>query len=267
MVLSDPHPPHHPTVFCNRAFCALTGDGEPEVIGRDLKFLQGPRSDPHAIASLRRGIVRLDEVQAEIWNYRKDGSASWNVMTIGPVHAPGGRLLVLLGSLSDATARHDAEEMLARTRRLDTLGSMAAAIAHEFNNLMTVVMGSLEAVAAEPLTARQQDRLRRAQWATDAAGRPTLQMLGLARHRAAEAEAVDLGHAVRGVDRVLTQLARPGDPPRDGAGADQPGAQRRRRLPAGGADHGRHPPRRGRCGRTLGSATPAAACRRSWSPG
>ncbi len=148
-------------------------------------------------------------MRAEGWNYRKDGSAFWNVMTIGPVHAPGGRLLFLLGSLFDATARRDAEEVLLRTQRLDTLGSMAASIAHEFNNLMTVAMGGLEAVASEPLTGRQQDRLQRALWATGAASRLTRQMLGLARHRAAEAEAVDLGQAARGIDRVLTQLAGP----------------------------------------------------------
>ena len=49
----------------------------------------------------------------------------------------------ILGSQLDATARWDAEEASRLMQRMDTLGSMSAGIAHEFNNLMTVVMGSL----------------------------------------------------------------------------------------------------------------------------
>ena len=87
---------------------------------------------------------------------------------------------------------------------------MAASIGHEFNNLMTVVMGSLESMSSEPLTARQRERLARAQWATNAASRLTRQMLSLAQHRVAEAERVDLGRVVGEIDRVLTQLGTSG---------------------------------------------------------
>ncbi len=209
IVLADPHRSHHPLVFCNRAFCDLTGYAGAEAIGRSPGFLQGRKSDPAALATLRDGIARLEEVQVELWNYRKDGSAFLNVMIVSPVFDRAGQPLFLLGHQLDATARREAEAVRRRTQRLDTVGGMAAGIAHEVNNLMTVALGGLEAVSSEPLTARQRERLERALWAIEAVGRQTRQMLSLARDRGGEATRIDLGQAVGAIDRVLAQLAGP----------------------------------------------------------
>ena len=210
MVLVDPHRPDQPIIFCNRAFCLLTGYEEHEALGRNCRFLQGKLSDPVGMTQLRDAIAARVDVQVEIWNYRKDGSAFWNSMFIGPVFDPSGTLLFFLGSQIDATARRDAEEASRRAARMDTLGSMAAGIAHEFANLMTVAMGSIESVAREPLTQRQSERLEQAAWATRGAGRLTQQMLSFAQRQSVEADLVDLNGVIGNIDRVLTQLAGPG---------------------------------------------------------
>ena len=121
MVLADPHRPGHPAMFCNRAFCDLTGYAEAEVIGCNLKILQGRRSDPAALAAIGRAIAQCHDVQVELWNYRKDGTAFWNVMTVSPVFDPSGTLLFLLGSQLDATARREADEARLQVGRMDSL--------------------------------------------------------------------------------------------------------------------------------------------------
>jgi len=210
MVLVDPHAPDQPMIFCNRAFCELTGYEEHEVLGRNCRFLQGKQTDQAVVSKLREAIAARSDTQVEIWNYRKDGSMFWNSMFVSPVFDRSGALLFILGSQLDATARRDAEEASRLMQRMDTLGSMSAGIAHEFNNLMTVVMGSLEGVAREPLTTRQAERLERANWATRTAGRLTQQMLSFAHRQSLEAERVDLNAIAGDVDRMLTQLAGPG---------------------------------------------------------
>ncbi len=207
MVLTDPYAPDSPMIFCNRAFTQLTGYQEEEVRGRNLRFLQGELTDAGARATLRAAIAAGAECQVELWNYRKDGSAFWCSMFVGPVHDRDGRLAYWFGSQLDATARREVEEARASAKRMDTLGAMAAGIAHEFNNLMTVVIGNAEAVRTDPLTSRQGQRLDRIDWAAQTAGRLTQQMLSFAGRSSLQAEAVDLNRIVGDFDRLLSQVA------------------------------------------------------------
>ena len=207
MVLTDPNRPDGPVVFVNRAFNQLTGYADDEVLGRNCRFLQGKATDPTGIRVLAEAIQSGREVQVELWNYRKDGTAFWNSMFVGPVYGPDGRLLYHFGSQLDATARKERDEATARAQRMDTLGAMAAGMAHEFNNLMTVVVGNVAGVSVDPLSGRQSERLSRIEWAARAAGRLTQQMLTFAGRQALRPDVVDLSETVRAFDDFLIQVA------------------------------------------------------------
>ena len=210
MVLTDPHREDAPAVFCNAAFTRLTGYAEDEVVGRNLRFLQGPETDDRALEVLRKSITAQKECQVELWNYRRDGSKFWCSMFVGPVFDSDDRLLCWFGSQLDTGSRRELDQAHARTQRMDTLGAMAAGIAHEFNNLMTVVMANAEGVAAERLTPRQAERLERVNWAARSAGRLTEQMLSFAGRNTLRAETVELNTILRAFDQLLAQAARNG---------------------------------------------------------
>jgi PAS domain S-box-containing protein len=93
MVLADPHRPDYPLIFCNQAFCRLTGYSESEVLGRNCRFLQGQLTDPSASGLLREALAAKTGAHVELWNYRKDGTPFWNSMFMSPVFNPEGRLL------------------------------------------------------------------------------------------------------------------------------------------------------------------------------
>jgi PAS domain S-box-containing protein len=207
MVLTDPSRPDDPLVFTNRAFDQLTGYAEGEMIGQNCRFLQGLHTDPDAIRQLSAAVRGRKEAQVELWNYRKDGSAFWNSMFVGPVFGGDGTLLFHFGAQVDATARRHADQAKAHTQRMDTLGSMAAGMAHEFNNLMTVVVANVDGIAKDSLNARHRERLGRVDWAAREAGRLTRQMLNFAGHRDMAAQDADLNDVLRGFDRLLTEIA------------------------------------------------------------
>ncbi len=207
VVLVDPYLPDFPVIYCNQAFCALTGYDESEVLGRNCRFLQGALTDPASVDFLRAGMARRAGVQVEMWNYRKDGTAFWNLMFVGPVTDPQGNVLYWMGSQLATTVRREAEEARSRAQRMDTLGTMAAGIAHEFNNLMTVAVGNIEAVTGGTLSPRQGERLERAEWAVRAAGRLTQQMLSFAQRQSLDMEIVDANSVIGDFDSVLTQIA------------------------------------------------------------
>jgi signal transduction histidine kinase len=58
-----------------------------------------------------------------------------------------------------------------RVDRTGLLGVMATGIAHEFSNLLTIVLGSLEQLRRQPLDERGREQLDRAEWAVRQAGR------------------------------------------------------------------------------------------------
>ncbi|WJH38330.1 PAS domain-containing protein (plasmid) [Aliirhizobium terrae] len=43
MIVTDPSQADNPIIFCNEAFRKLTGYSDEEIIGRNCRFLQGPR--------------------------------------------------------------------------------------------------------------------------------------------------------------------------------------------------------------------------------
>jgi signal transduction histidine kinase len=91
--------------------------------------------------------------------------------------------------------------------RIELLGTMTTGIAHEFNNLLTIVMGSLEQLHRNPLTPRGRSQLERAQWGVQQAGRLARQVLAFAGPERAEEQIVDLNQLVGEFDKMLEQMA------------------------------------------------------------
>ncbi|SFP15526.1 PAS domain-containing protein [Tranquillimonas alkanivorans] len=158
VTLSDPHDPDHPLVFVNRAFLELTGYDEDEILGRNCRFLQGPGTDPEAVARLGRAVRDNDVVVVELLNYRKNGAAFWNAVHIGPIYHEDGTLRYIFGSQWDVTDVHAArsEERHARL--------MEREISHRMKNMFAVIssiVNMLGKTSTEPALGRDiNERIR-----------------------------------------------------------------------------------------------------------
>ena len=86
----------HSIVYCSPTFCRLTGYSEHEVIGRNCRFLQAPNGQVHrgetrhftdqtAVAHLKKNLSADKECQTSIVNYKKDGTAFINLVTVIPI--------------------------------------------------------------------------------------------------------------------------------------------------------------------------------------
>jgi PAS domain S-box-containing protein len=118
MVVTDPRQPDAPIVLANQAFLDLTGYTAEEVLGRNCRFLQGPRTAAADIDDLRRGLSEDRDVDVEMLNYRKDGSTFINQLSISPVIGEDGELLYYFGSQKDVTERRRVEALEETERRL-----------------------------------------------------------------------------------------------------------------------------------------------------
>ncbi len=100
-------------VYCNPAFCAMTGYCRDEWIGRSPKILQGPLSDHGVIGRLREALNSATDFHGATFNYRKDGSCylvEWNV---SPVRSSEGGVTHFVSVQRDITERALAEQQQA----------------------------------------------------------------------------------------------------------------------------------------------------------
>lgn len=133
--LTDPGQPDNPIVFCNAAFESLTGYKAGEILGRNCRFLQGPRTDQEQVSKMRRAIEEEEVAVFELLNYRKDGSTFWNALHLGPIYDQAGGLKYFFGSQWDVTDIHQAraEERHAK--------AMAREVSHRLKNVFAVIGG------------------------------------------------------------------------------------------------------------------------------
>lgn len=135
--------PDLPLVYVNPAFEVMTGYSLEEVAGRNCRFLQGSETDQPAVTLLREAIRDQREVVVVLRNFRKDGTAFWNELSLSPIFDREGVLTHFVGIQTDVTARVEFEAALRESEKLAAVGRLASSIAHEINNPLESVMNLL----------------------------------------------------------------------------------------------------------------------------
>lgn len=105
----------------NDAFLAVTGYSRSEVQGHSCRFMQGPLTDPQAIAAIALAIENITEFSGVILNYRKDGRTFWNELVITPVLDEQGKLSNFIGITRDISERKQMEEQVQHLAFYDPL--------------------------------------------------------------------------------------------------------------------------------------------------
>jgi PAS domain S-box-containing protein len=169
-VITNPRLPDNPIIACNRAFEQLTGYSANEVVGRNCRFLAGPRAEPLLSEEIGRAVRERRPVLAEIPNFKRDGTPFRNAVMIVPIFDEHGELEYFLGSQSEVaeapvdTAGLERREAIRRLlaamspRQREVLAAMIAGqrnkqIAHQLGiSLRTVKMHRSAALKALGVT-------------------------------------------------------------------------------------------------------------------
>ncbi|MDA8232693.1 MAG: PAS domain S-box protein [Magnetospirillum sp.] len=115
IVVTDPRRPDNPLVYANAEFTRITGYRSEELEGQSLRRLQGPATDPAAIACLRSAVADGRDATVELVNYRKTGEPFWMRVQVRPVLAPSGIPVAFVGVLADITECRRSEEASRRS--------------------------------------------------------------------------------------------------------------------------------------------------------
>jgi two-component system, cell cycle response regulator len=119
LAIADASQPDMPLVWVNPAFERLTGYAADEVLGRNCRFLQADDTQQVGLALVRAAIEKREGCVVTLRNYRKDGSAFWNELTLSPILGADGKVGHYLAQMNDVSDRVSAEtKLLARQKQL-----------------------------------------------------------------------------------------------------------------------------------------------------
>ena len=114
VALVDAQNPERPVIYANPAFEALTGYSAAELLGRNLRLLQGEDREQDGRHRLREALGKGESCRVLLRNYRKDGTVFWNEMTILPLLDADGRVTHFAGHHRDAGERLRVDPKLTR---------------------------------------------------------------------------------------------------------------------------------------------------------
>ncbi|KAL1306928.1 hypothetical protein AAFC00_005570 [Neodothiora populina] len=101
--IADPSLPDNPIVYASEEFYRTTQYGKDYAIGRNCRFLQGPKTSPASVKRLVEAITSGQEITETILNYRRDGTPFMNLLLLAPLYDNKGTVRYFLGCQIDVS--------------------------------------------------------------------------------------------------------------------------------------------------------------------
>src|SRR5580658_6006076 len=127
----------------------------------------------------------------------RDRTLSWSFIPV-----PGGQLVHCYGN--DITERLNLEAQLRHSVKMEAVGQLAAGVAHDFNNILTIIQGHSELLMQlSGLPAGGEKSIKQICSAADRAGKLIKQLLMFSRKQVMQPRYVDVNEVVNNVSRML----------------------------------------------------------------
>jgi PAS domain S-box-containing protein len=127
--------------YVNAAFCKAYGFTQEELTGKDTTVV---RSDRHAQSfhdSIWSGLRAGNTCSGRQTRRKKDGELIEVQTTIAPVREASGAIIHYVGVERDITEQLRIEAQLRQAQKMEAVGTLAGGVAHDFNNILSVIMG------------------------------------------------------------------------------------------------------------------------------
>ncbi len=152
----------------NRVMDELCGSGEP-LAGRKCYELAGKERPCEGCISLEvllSGRSATSTVKSGDLCVKKVKNGGWIEFHMSPLTGEGGQVSGVVAIMRDVTSRRMIEAELQRAQRLESLAALSGGIAHEFNNILTMIMGNIALSKLYPVTGEMKDILNEAEKAS-----------------------------------------------------------------------------------------------------
>jgi two-component system, cell cycle sensor histidine kinase and response regulator CckA len=185
----------------NRAFAELVGLAPTAVRGRALPDVLPPATHVKEPPFVRLG--RGSPSEPFQWGSR------WLRGSVAPLPSEEGHAVGAVCVIADVTAQKQADERLRHVQQLETTGRLAGGVAHEINNLMTIILGYSAFLLANMADGQARADLEQIHRAGARAAEIARQLLAYGRRQLTQPTVVEVNYVIRDMHRTLVQLLGP----------------------------------------------------------
>ena len=194
----------------NETYCRMSGYSAQELSAMSISDLEVCETADETAAHIQE-VMRAGEARFETRHRRADGSVFDVEVSVQYRPVEGGRLVAFL---RDITARKRAEQeqvkleaQLLQAQKLESVGRLAGGVAHDFNNMLSVIIGHanlalMDLGPTEPPRVPLEEILKAAERSADL----TRQLLAFARKQTVAPRVLDLNETVAGMLSMLQRL-------------------------------------------------------------
>src|SRR5216117_51920 len=160
------------------------------------------RDDREVISSGRPKLVSEEQVTNPITKQTR-----WFQTIKVPLRLPDQEKSTMLGVATEITERKRLEEHLLQSQKMEAVGQLAGGVAHDFNNILTAIVGYTDLLAVEfGANSRQLEDLEEIRKAARRAAALTRQLLAFSRKQVLEPRVIDLNGVVMNLEKMLRSL-------------------------------------------------------------
>jgi two-component system cell cycle sensor histidine kinase/response regulator CckA len=196
-------------VRVNRKMCEITGYSAGELLQMlvaDITHPEDRLSDRESFERVVRG--EAPDYRMEKRYIRKDGVLAWVNVNMTVIRDAAGQPIRTMAAIEDITERKRLEAHSFQSQKMETVGKLAGGIAHEFNSIMTAILGQSELMLSDlPEGNPLRKNAIQIHQAADRAATLTRQLLAYGGKQILQPDVLDLNTVLAGMENTLRHLA------------------------------------------------------------
>ena len=194
-------------IDCNHAMARGLGSSRERVIGLRIDDLRDQR---HRVA-LERALEGETVTYEAAYNATTSDRSFWGSAIFAPIRGADGAVIAVMVLVTDGSAqlteRRKLEEQLRRAQRMEPLGLLAGAVAHDFNNVLTIIQVVTDFMLRDvPKDHRLNAEVLEIRQAAQRAAGLTHQLLAFSRKQVLRPRVLDLNELVTETTSMLRRL-------------------------------------------------------------
>ena len=189
--------------YANKGYADWFGWSADQVEGRHIQEVTGQEVFEVVKADVARALTG-ERVTYEYRLTGRDGNPACARSTLVPDIAPDGSVLGCYVHSVDVTEQRRTQAALAQAQKMEAIGQLTGGLAHDFNNMLTVVIGNLVALKEnhpdDPLT---ENFVEPAMQAANRGAELIRRLLGFARRQPLEPRPVEVNELILGMSKLI----------------------------------------------------------------
>ncbi|MEI7732443.1 MAG: PAS domain S-box protein [Verrucomicrobiota bacterium] len=194
-------------LYANPAFEATSGYTRAEVLGQNPRFLKSGKQGAEFYREMWNTLKRGEVWQGHFINRHKDGTLYEEEATVSPVRDAVGKTINYVAVKRDVTREVQLEAQFRQSQKMQAIGQLAAGVAHDFNNILTVILGhSSLLLEVKPPGSSHRKPIEAIATSAERAAQLVRQLLTFSRKQFVKASPMQIGSTLSSISEMLRRV-------------------------------------------------------------